>query len=42
MSEKAILIGLITPKLSQDQVEEYLEEVEMVSIGGLHDLDPLD
>ena len=26
MSEKAILIGLITPKLTQDQVDEYLEE----------------
>ena len=31
MSEKAILIGLITPKLSQDQVEEYLEELSFLA-----------
>ena len=31
MSEKAILIGLITPKLSQDQIEEYLEELSFLA-----------
>ena len=31
MSEKAILIGLITPKLSQDQVNEYLEELSFLA-----------
>ena len=31
MSEKAILIGLITPKLSQDQVDEYLEELSFLA-----------
>ena len=31
MSEKAILIGLITPKLTQDQVDEYLEELSFLA-----------
>ena len=31
MSEKAILIGLITPKLSQDKVDEYLEELSFLA-----------
>ena len=31
MSEKAILIGLITPKLTRDQVDEYLEELSFLA-----------
>ena len=31
MPEKAILIGLITPQLTQDQVDEYLEELSFLA-----------